>query len=197
MLRTNLSTRPFYNERLVALAIALVAIVIAVVTAYNVTQLAALTARHAALREQVDVADQRTNELRAEAARARQAVDQRRLDAVAQAAHEVNTIIDRRTFSWTELFNHVETTLPNDVRITSVRPDYDQSGIFTVTITVEARAVDHVDAFMEALEGSRLFTNVLVRDDQVNPEGLIEATVRGIYAPPAPQRPEPAHGGQP
>jgi Tfp pilus assembly protein PilN len=158
MLRTNLSTRPFYNERLVALAIALVAIVIAVVTAYNVTQLAALTARHAALREQVDVADQRTNELRAEAARARQAVDQRRLDAVAQAAREVNTIIDRRTFSWTELFNHVETTLPNDVRITSVRPDYDQSGAFTVTITVEARAVDHVDAFMEALEGSRLFT---------------------------------------
>jgi Tfp pilus assembly protein PilN len=196
MLRTNLSTRPFYNERLVAIAIALVAVALAVVTAYNVTQLAALTARHAALREQVDVADQRTNELRTEAARARQAIDQRRLEAVAQAAREVNTIIDRRTFSWTDLFNHVETTLPNDVRITSVRPDYDQDGAFTVTITVEARAVDHVDAFMEALEGSRLFSNVLVRDDQVNPEGLIEATLRGMYAP-RPQQPEPAQEVQP
>jgi Tfp pilus assembly protein PilN len=181
MIRTNLSTRPFYNERLVALAMGLVAVVVAVVTAYNVTQLASLTARNAALREQVSVADQRTAELRGEAARARAAVDQRRFEAVAQAAQEANAIIDQRTFSWTELFNQLEATLPNDVRITAVRPDYDERGAFVVTMAVEARAVDHVDAFMEALEGSRVFRQVLVRDDRTTPDGLIEATVRGVY----------------
>ena len=181
MLRPNLSTRPFYNERTVSLVIGVLAILVAVVTAYNVTQLASLTARHAALREQVDAADRRTTELRADAARSRAAVDERRLDAVAQAAREANDIIDRRTFSWTALFNQVEATLPADVRITSVRPDYDERGSFVVTLTVEARSVDGVDGFVEALERSQTFRNVLVRDDRVNNDGLVEATLRGVY----------------
>ena len=38
---------------------------------------------------------------------------------------QANELIDRRTFSWTELFNPFEATLPPDVRITSVRPRVD------------------------------------------------------------------------
>lgn len=194
MLRPNLSTRPFYNERAASLVIGLLAIAVAVVTVYNVTQLASLTARHAALRDRVDVAERRTAELRAEAARSRGTVDQQRLDTVALAAQEVNAIIDRRTFSWTELFNRIEATLPDDVRITSVRPDHDQPGTFLVTFTVEARGVEGVDAFMEALESTRMFRDVLVRDDRTNVDGLIEATVHGLYVVPQPPTPE---GAQP
>ena len=39
-----------------------------------------------------------------------------------RAAQEANALIDQRTFSWTELFNQIEATLPPDVMLTSVRP---------------------------------------------------------------------------
>jgi hypothetical protein len=39
---------------------------------------------------------------------------------VQTAAHEANALIDRRTFSWTELLNQFQATLPPDVRIGGV-----------------------------------------------------------------------------
>ena len=42
MLRTNLSTRPFYNERPIRLAIAAAVIVLAAFTAFNVLQVLTL-----------------------------------------------------------------------------------------------------------------------------------------------------------
>ena len=41
---------------------------------------------------------------------------------MASAAREANLLIDRRTFSWTELFNQFEATLPADVRISTITP---------------------------------------------------------------------------
>ena len=45
MLRTNLSTRPFYNERAVPLALAVVAVLVLAATVFNVTRLVALSQR--------------------------------------------------------------------------------------------------------------------------------------------------------
>ena len=45
MLRGNLSTRPFYNERAVQFGLTIVAVVLSAVTAFTVWQLWALTAQ--------------------------------------------------------------------------------------------------------------------------------------------------------
>ena len=110
-------------------------------------------------------------------------MDQTRLAAVAAAAQEANTLIDRRVFSWTELFNRFEATLPADVRIAAVRPTVDQEGRLIMTIAVVARSVDDVDAFIEALEGTHAFEDLLSREERFNDEGLLEATLRGVYQP--------------
>ena len=44
MLRANLSTRPFYNERAVQIILGVVVLVVLAVTAFNVAQLVRLTA---------------------------------------------------------------------------------------------------------------------------------------------------------
>ena len=44
------------------------------------------------------------------------------------AAREANQLIDRRAFSWTDLFNRFEETLPADVRIVAVTPQVDTRG---------------------------------------------------------------------
>jgi Tfp pilus assembly protein PilN len=187
MLRINLSTHPFYNERAVTLVLAALVIIVLGFTAVNVTRVVALTRSQAGVRAAADKAERDARELRQKAAAARGSVDQARVAAIAAAAEEANTLIDRRVFSWTELFNRFEATLPPDVRIAAVRPTVDQQGRLVMTIAVVARSVDDVDAFIEALEGTHAFEDLLSREERFNDEGLLEATLRGVYRPAAPE----------
>jgi hypothetical protein len=182
MLRGNLSTRPFYNERGVALALAALGVIVAVVTLFNVSRLVTLGARHSELRSRTESSERRTAELRAGAIRARASIDSKALDHVVRAAREANLLIDQRTFSWTELFNRLEATLPTDVRVTAIDPAVSE-GQFVVKLGVMARSVDQIDAFIEALETQGGFSGVLSREERTNEEGQIEATLEGAYLP--------------
>ena len=106
-------------------------------------------------------------------------------------ARQANDLIDRRTFSWTELFNRLETTLPPDVRITSVRPSLDRDRRIMLTITVLARSVDDVDAFMEQLEATGAFANLLSREERVTDSGQLVAVLETEYVQPASRQVKP------
>lgn len=184
MLRTNLATRPFYNVRAVhAVLGALIALVIAL-TAGNMIQLLRLGANQSRLGARATESEREAARLRADAVRIRNQIDPEELQSVANAAREANTIIDQRAFSWTDLLAEFETTLPADVRITAVQPRLDGS-LFVISIGVEARRAEDLDAFIEALEGRGAFHNVLAVQEQTNNEELIQAVVEGAYQPPA------------
>ena len=121
MLRSNLSTRPFYNERRVHLAAALVALAVVAFTAWNVTRLVTLSSRRADLRTQIAADEQVAADLRRRAAALEGSVDTAALTEVAASAREANAVIDRRTFSWTTFFNRLEDTLPPGVMIAGPR----------------------------------------------------------------------------
>jgi hypothetical protein len=183
MLETNLATRPFYNVRAVRLALAACALLVAVLTLFNVFQAVRLTASQRQLGARAAEAEVEAARLRAEAARLRSDIDPRELQAVANSAREANAIIDRRAFSWTELFAEFEETLPPDVRIMAVQPRLDD-GVFTVSVAVEARRAEDLDAFIEALEARNRFRGVLATQSQMTEDGLLEAVIEGAYVPP-------------
>ena len=100
--------------------------------------------------------------LRAEAAAIRAQINAKDLEVVANAAREANGIIDQRAFSWTELFAQFEQTLPDDVRITAVRAAaWAQKGEFVIGIRCRRGASEDLDAFIEALEKTGSFRDVL------------------------------------
>jgi hypothetical protein len=72
------------------------------------------------------------------------------------------------------------------VRITAVQPRREQDGTFAVNIGVEARRVEDVEAFIQALEAQTPFKDVLATEEQTDDAGLIEAIIDGRYMP---QRP--------
>ncbi len=181
MLRTNLSTRPFYNERVVRLGILVIAALAVVLTMINVTRVVQLSRSDTRLGTQASTDEARARELRTAAVRLRRTVDPNQIEVVSDQAREANDLIDRRTFSWTELFNRFEATLPADVRITSVRPKFDERGGDVVTITVVARTVEDVNKFMENLESTGAFANLLSREERVDEDGLLEATLESLY----------------
>lgn len=183
MLRTNLATRPFYNERAVRLVLGALAILALGFTLFNVVQLVRLSAQQSTLGAHAAESEREADRLRGEAARIRTQIDPKELQSVSVAAREANTLIDQRAFSWTELFTKFESTLPPDVRIKAVQPRVDK-GVFTVAIVAQGRRVEDLDAFIEALESDGGFKNVSPVQEAANPDGLLEAVIEGVYAVP-------------
>jgi hypothetical protein len=182
VIRTNLSTRPFYNVHAVRVAITVFAAVVLVMTFFNVVQVIRLSASQRALGGQAQAAENEAARLRAEAAQILARVDREELETVADAAREANLIIDQRAFSWTNLFAHFESTLPADVRITEVTPELGEG---KVVIGVQARSVEDLDAFIEGLESSGAFRNVLPRAEETMEDNTIQATIEAAYDQPA------------
>jgi Tfp pilus assembly protein PilN len=179
-LRTNLATRPFYNVRAVHAAVGVLALVVLALTAFNTVQLVGLTASQRALGARAADAEQEAERLRGEAARIRTQINQQELETVAKAAREANGIIDRRAFSWTELLTQLEATLPDDVRITTVQPRLDRD-VFKVGLIAEARQAEDIAGFIEALEKTGAFRNVVPLEQQTDESGLIQVAIEGEY----------------
>ena len=110
MLRGNLSTRPFYNERLVTVAIALIALGALALTAFNVSELVTLSKRRSDLTAKIarDAAEPRAFRARRETLR--RTVDANTLRTLAGSTREANYLIDQRAFSWTVFFGLIEKT---------------------------------------------------------------------------------------
>ena len=181
MIRTNLSTRPFYNARAVHALLVLLSAIVLAITAYNVVQLFSLTSSQRTLGAKAEASEREAARLRADAAQTLSRVDQKELAVVDKAARESKSIIDQRVFSWTDLLSHFEETLPADVRITSVQQQ--QSGRQMVVIAAQGRSIADLDAFIEALEKTGAFRDVTPRNEVLMENDLYNATIEATYMP--------------
>ena len=183
MLRTNLSTRPFYNERVVLGVIAALVFLTVALAAFNAAQILSLTSRNGELVGRAEAAESKATDLRAQARKTQLALNKEEVAAVHAAAREANELIDRRAFSWTTLFNQFEETLPPDVRIVMVTPQVDSAGRMLVAVTTIARRADDLDAFMDRLNETGSFSGVILRTDETLEDGSTRAVLQGYYSP--------------
>jgi type IV pilus assembly protein PilN len=190
VIRTNLSTRPFYNEHAVHVWLVVLGAIVAAITVFNISRVIGYSRSDTALATQASRDEARVAESRREAARLRATVNLQQIELASTEARVANQLIDRRTFSWTELFNQFEATFPDNVRVTSVRPQLDEQGGVQLTLTVVARSVDDVDELMQNLEETGRFRNFLSVEERFNDEGLLAATLAGAYTP-MPAQPAP------
>jgi Tfp pilus assembly protein PilN len=185
VIRTNLSTRPFYNERIVRLWLVAIALTALAATAFNVSRVLRYSSSDTRLATQASHDEARAADLRQQAVRLRGSVDLKQVDYAAADARQANELIDRRTFSWTELFNRFETTLPDDVRIASVRPRIDRDHGFMLVINVMARSVDDVNTFIVNLENTGAFMNIRPADERTDEAGMLQSSLEAVYLPSA------------
>lgn len=192
MLRTNLSTRPFYNERAVQLLLLLAGVIVLALTAFNIVRIVSLSRQNTELSSGTVRDREEAERLRREAAAIRSGINQAELKTIVAAAQEANTLIEQRTFSWTEFFNHIEEALPADVMLTDVQPSF-HDGQTTIAMTAIGRRTEDVDAFIEKLEGTGRFSDVLPKQHDQTEDGLARVlitaeyrgTPNGTAAPPA------------
>jgi hypothetical protein len=194
VLRTNLSTRPFYNERAAHLLIGLAALLVLALTAWNVARIVSLSRHNTDLSGRINRETQETDTLTQQAAQIRKTIDKDELQGVVAAAQEANSLIDQRTFSWTRFFNRIESTMPPDVMLASVRPSFDKQGT-RVTMIVLGRRAEDVEEFMDKLEATGAFEEVISSQGDRTDQGLrrevIESRYQDVPDEPAEETPPP------
>lgn len=180
MLRTNLASRPFYNERAAHVVIGLAAVLVLAITAVNIFQVVRLSRHSTELASQTGAERAEVQRLSAEAGRIRRAIDKDELALIVSAAQEANSLIDQRTFSWTAFFNRIEATLPAGVMLTAVRPSVND-GTTRVDIGVLGRRAEDIDEFMEKLEATGAFEDVVPATQDRTEEGLFRVSIESVY----------------
>jgi hypothetical protein len=201
VLRTNLSTRPFYNERAIHVVVAIAAVLVAALTVWNIVRVVTLSRQNTELATSVNADHAEAEQLTRMAVEIRSRIDQNELQQIVASARTANALIDQRTFSWTAFFNHLEANMPPDVMLTSVRPSV-KDGVTSVSMSVLARRQEDSDELIEKLEATGAFENVLpVQQD--HDDGLYRVTISAVYvgteadAVPAVEKPPPAGGAEP
>ena len=182
MLTTNLSTRPFYNERAVHLVLIALWVVAMSILAVGVARVVDLARSHTALTAEVERAEREAADLSTQTLAIHRAINDADLEDLASATQEANHLIDRRIFSWTEFFNRIEQTLPENVMLTSVRPSIEAPAI-NVSVGVIGRQVEDINHFIEQLEATGAFADILAREEEITQNGMYRALVRGRYFP--------------
>jgi len=180
VIRTNLSTRPFYNERVVHVAIGIAAVLLMALTVVTVVRVVSLSRKSTELATRIEREQVESQRLTREAAAIRTAIDKDELQVIVNAAYEANTLIDQRTFSWTEFFNRIEATLPSDVMLSSVRPSIVEN-VTNVQMMVLGKRAEDIDEFMEKLESAGAFEDVVPASQDRTEEGLYRVVIQAIY----------------
>lgn len=192
MLRTNLASRPFYNERLASFTIAVLGVVAIVVLVVSVQQILSLSKQRTALTDQIAKDDAAIARANMESVALQQSINTKTLKGLALSTQEANRLIDERTFSWTVFFGLIEKTLPNDVRVVSVAPVIDKNGVL-VLMTVISKRPEDLGIFIDGLQKTGAFYDVLPRQEDATEDGMRRTSVEARYLPPT----EPAKPAKP
>ena len=180
MLRINLSTRPFYNERAVHLAMLVVGLVGIIFLGSGTARLLSLAKENRTLSDTATKNETEAQSRTAEAEAVLSGTGETDLSTLVTAARQVNNLIAQRIFSWTAFLNSIEETLPPSVRLESLRPDI-SAGVVSVTLGVVGRGTEGIDEFAEALEGTGSFGEILVREQELAEGRAYRAVLVGRY----------------
>lgn len=181
MLRANLSTRPFYNERGVHAIAAVIAVVVVGVAVWQSDQIVRLSRYKTELNTAIQKHKAETDARERDATQIRSGIDQKQLAIVSAQAREANQLIEQRTFSWTELFNVLEATLPDDVMLLAVKPEF-KDNVTEINLDLQGKSPGDIQAFWDRLEKTGAFHDVTW--SAVNQESdLDKMQMRAVYTP--------------
>jgi Tfp pilus assembly protein PilN len=193
----NLASDPFRNERLPVLLLAVAAVgVLTLTVAHALVLREVLPGRTSGIQKEAAALDAESAKLREEARAPR--VPRPQPAGLAEWGL-IKDLVDRRAFSWTLLFAHLESVLPDGVRLVSVAPST-RKGEVAIDVTAVARSPEDAREFVRRLEGREEFDDVYLREEGDAGEVRFSMKYRASPTralPPAPARADASPDGEP
>jgi Tfp pilus assembly protein PilN len=200
----NLARRPFLNSRPVVRVALLLWLLGFALLAVNLSQVWSYRGRSADKRERIARGEAEIERQQAVLARLQKTLDGLDLEAQNQKVEFLNKQIAERTFSWSQLLDHIAERLPNDVRLNRLTPltsekaqrqiQQRQGGgaalrarksndEVPLLITGEARNDDAVLSFVDALFKSPFAEANLTREEREDDGKTLKFEISVQYRP--------------
>jgi len=158
-LHLNLAARPYRDYKPVYAVVVITSLAIAFLMLNNVDTYYRYVSETKATRAKIAQLDAETE---SEKRRAVSADGQlRNVDLVSLDAETkfINTQLAERAFSWSELLDRLERVIPDDVRIKSIAPSFQKSGLVHLELQCESKRQDGYLKTLNNLIASQYFSN--------------------------------------
>jgi hypothetical protein len=185
----NFARRPFRDDRPAYVGAAILFAVGAVLLVANVRLFSSYRRGVADVRAEVAALEARQQGADARTQEARAALSSYKLSTLADQSRELSRVIAERKFSWTGLLARLERTLPPDVGILRLQPQFDKEGHIALDLQLAGRSREAVVPTIAALTRDPAFSGVSLHNES-QPEGNtadpFQFLVASRYEPEAP-----------
>lgn len=109
-----------------------------------------------------------------------------------ERSHFLNTLIARKSFSWTQVFSELEKIMPARVQVLSLRPEVTTDNQLQIVMSVAGDTRDNAVELVRRMEQSDTFRRPQVRAESSRQQGgaQVEFEIAAVYVPRL-ARPEP------
>ena len=160
----NFARRPFRDDRPAYAVAGLLFLAGAVLLTVNLRLAGDYRRQVADTRAEIAGLEARQRDAEAKAQAARSALGSYQLSALAEESRGLARIVAERRFSWTMLLARLERTLPPDVGVVSLQPQFELTGTL-LDMQLVARRRDAIVRTIEALSKNAAFTHVALRQE--------------------------------
>lgn len=154
----NLASEPFRRDRPVLVATVAGCIALTLLLAGLVTSIVTGRNTAASTRESIAKLNQQLAMMQAEQAKFDGTLRRPENAEVLERSLMLNTLIQRKSISWTRIFEDLEKVTPHNVRLIYIRlPQVNADNQVTLDMVVGAQSTEPLQDFLKKLEGSPLF----------------------------------------
>ncbi|HTR05040.1 MAG TPA: hypothetical protein VMN82_17785 [Thermoanaerobaculia bacterium] len=165
----NFAKRPFRDDRPIYAATALLFFAGAILLLVNVRLYTSYRRGVADVNGEIATLEERQRAAQAKSSAARSALSSYKVSSLADESRELARVVAERRFSWTGLLARLEKTLPSDVGISRLQPQFDKDSI-TLDLQLFGRNREAVVPTIAALAKDPEFTEVQLHSES-QPEG--------------------------
>lgn len=98
----------------------------------------------------------------------------------------LNTLIERKSLSWTYVLEDLERVMPSRVHLVSIHPELDEGNQLTLKMVVAGDSRDKALELARRMEESRHFAQTYIETEHTAPPGTgdtVQFNINGIYVP--------------
>ena len=169
-IRLNLATRPLETHRRFLAAAGLVGTLAGLALMILSWRVYAVRKADQEFRAKMDQVQRRMIDLRQQRQELERFFDRPENRNLHDRSAYLNSLIDQRSFNWTQMFMDLEKLLPGGVRVVSISPKLEK-GRVSVKLVIGTTSDESKLKFLKALESSKEFTGIAVLSERTPTRG--------------------------
>lgn len=164
IIRSNLASVPIKNYTLYLIGSLFLALIIVLFTAWNLLSVTRSYTQTAELNRNIQNQQKQLREMETKQKKIQDQIARIKTPQFIAETNFMNNAIKRRTFSWTELFDHFEEVLPPSVRMISISPTVTE-GIIAINLEMAGQSLEDMLELVRLLERDPAFSQVVLKGE--------------------------------